>query len=74
MADEATNHDGDGDHETTDADKSKEKKHDSGAADLVRLSQLKCLFFCHQDSPKITVLSLPTITKAVPKVYISVDR
>ena len=53
MADEATNHDGDGDHETTDADKSKEKKHDSGAADLVRLSQLKCLFFCHQDSPKI---------------------
>ena len=54
MADEATNHDGDGDHETTDADKSKEKKHDSGAADLVSLSQLKCLFFCHQDSPKIT--------------------
>ena len=74
MADEATNHDGDGDHETTDADKSKEKKHDSGAADLVSLSQLKCLFFCHQDSPKITVLSLPTITKAGPKVYISVDR
>jgi hypothetical protein len=40
MADDATNHDGDADHETTDADKSKERKHDSGAADLVSLAPI----------------------------------
>ena len=40
MADETTNHDGDAENELTDADKSKEKKHDSGAADLVSLTYL----------------------------------